>query len=94
MRPALSIALAFAPVWLAGPSLAETLYVPTLEVFQTDGGLLRVPIEGAENGLPLAACEERVAHWTEENAEKVEAAVADLQAKGQSGAVTAVCALR
>ena len=68
--------------------------MPTLEVFQTDGGLLRVPIEGAENGLPLAACEERVARWTEENAEKVEAAVADLQAKGQSGAVTAVCALR
>ena len=65
MRPALSIALAFAPVWLAGPSLAETLYVPTLEVFQTDGGLLRVPIEGAENGLPLAACEERVARDAE-----------------------------
>lgn len=70
---------------------AETLYVPTIHVLQTDGDYMTSPLAGTENGISRTECEMRAEAWENEHADAIAVAQQTLSERGEFGSIRITC---
>lgn len=73
------------------PAIADTLYVPTIHVLQTDGDYVTAPLAGTEQGVSRIECEMRSDAWENEHAAAIAIAQQTLSERGEYGEIRITC---
>ena len=78
-------------ILLFSPVLADTLYIPTVHVLQTDGDYVTYPLAGTESGVSRTECGMRTDAWEREHADAIAIAKKTLSDSGQYGDIRVTC---
>lgn len=77
--------------FLAAPANADTLYIPTIHVLQTDGDYMTYALAGMEGGVSRTECEMRAEAWEAEHADVIAVATQTLSERGEFGSIRVTC---